>query len=145
MHKFLVINGPNLNFLGIREPQKYGSKSLESIKKDTEHSLAGEASLEWFQSNVEGELVNRIQELSQEKEFSGLVINPGAYSHTSIAILDALSLLNIPIVEVHLSQIYKREPFRQVMLTAQAAHKIMTGLGENSYYMAVLSMLKGIG
>lgn len=143
--KFLIINGPNLNLLGTREPEIYGHKSLNEIQSWTEKELAKldehQFELTWFQSNIEGEIVNRIQ-ASREEAFDACIINPAAYSHTSIAILDALKLLDVPVIEVHLSNTNRRESFRQVKLTAKASTIIMEGLGHISYYLAVLSQLK---
>lgn len=143
MKKITIINGPNLNLLGRREIA-YGKTSLEDIKKVTEHKLLNLAAVTWFESNKEDEIVKKIQELTT-LDVDGLVINPGAFSHYSIAILDALKILKIPIVEVHLSQLYQRESFRQRMLTGEAASIIMTGLKEHSYYhgaLALLSLIK---
>ena len=141
MKKFLIINGPNLNMLGQREPEVYGSETLDDIKKFTEAKLQGQAALEWFQTNVEGELVNRIQQ-AHSQHYDALIINPGGYSHTSVAIHDALKILKIPVIEVHLSQVYKREEFRHTLLTAKAATAIMGGLGKQSYYIAIYSQLQ---
>lgn len=139
--KFLIINGPNLNMLGIREPEIYGSLSLNQIIAYTESSLSEEnVKLEWFQSNIEGELVTRIQQ-SISQDFQALIINPGAYSHTSIALYDALQILTIPIIEVHLSNTHRREEFRQTKLTAKASTIIMEGLGKLAYLTAVKSQL----
>ncbi len=140
MKKFLIINGPNLNMLGKREPEVYGLESLSDIAKWTEEKLKGKALIEWYQSNLEGELVTRIQEAQSEK-IDALIINPGGYAHTSVAIHDALKILKIPIIEVHLSQVYQREDFRHTMLTAKAAGAIMSGLGKQCYYVAILSQL----
>lgn len=140
---FCIINGPNLNLLGKREPEVYGSMSLDEIKSYTNRRLAahGNIHLDWFQSNIEGEIVNKIQGLI-DSPCKALIINPGAYSHTSVAILDALKILKIPIVEVHLSNTHKREEFRQVKLTAKASTIIMEGLGKDSYYFGVVSQFK---
>lgn len=140
MKKFLIINGPNLNMLGLREPEVYGNETLEDIQKWTSSQLLGKATLEWFQSNIEGEIVTRIQAAHSE-EFDALIINPGGYAHTSVAIHDAMKILKFPIIEVHLSQVYKREDFRHTLLTAKAASAIMSGLGKQSYYVAILSQL----
>jgi 3-dehydroquinate dehydratase-2 len=140
MKKFLIINGPNLNMLGTREPQVYGSATLEDIKNETQQKLGQIANVVWFQSNIEGEIVTRVQEAHSEN-FDALIINPGGYSHTSVAIYDALKILKIPIIEVHLSQVYQREEFRHTLLTAKAASAIMSGLGKQSYYVAILSQL----
>lgn len=139
--KFLIINGPNLNKLGEREPEIYGSLTLKDIIELTEKKLRSyPVELEWFQSNIEGEIVDKIQEFS-EKDAKALIINPAAYSHTSVAILDALKIVKKPIVEVHLSNTHHREEFRSVKLTAKASTIIMEGLGAISYYLAVLSQL----
>lgn len=140
MKTFLIINGPNLNMLGKREPEVYGSESLDDIAQWTEARLKGVASLEWFQSNIEGEIVSRIQRAHAEK-FDAIVINPGGYAHTSVAIHDALKILKIPVIEVHLSQVYKREEFRHTLLTAKACSAIMSGLGKQSYYVAIQSQI----
>lgn len=140
MKKFLIINGPNLNMLGKREPEVYGSESLEDISKWTDEKLKGKAQLEWFQSNIEGEIVSRIQRAHSEN-YDALVINPGGYAHTSVAIHDALKILKIPVIEVHLSQVYRREEFRHTLLTAKACSAIMSGLGKQSYYVAIQSLI----
>jgi len=140
MTKIQIINGPNLNMLGSREPEVYGADSLSEIQKYTEAKLKDfKVELDWFQSNSETEIVEKIHSLGSS--YKALIINPGAYSHTSVAILDALRMLTMPIIEVHLSNIYKREPFRQTMLTAKASKVIMNGLGKDAYYMAVYSQL----
>ena len=139
--KFLIINGPNLNMLGTREPTIYGTFTLEEIVKYTEDQLKDkQCECTWYQSNIEGEIVGRIQELTKQ-DFSALVINPGAYSHTSVAILDALHLIKIPVIEVHMSNTHRREEFRQTKLSAKASTIIMEGLGKNAYLMAILSQL----
>ena len=140
MKKIIIINGPNLNLLGEREPEVYGHESLNDIQIWTQKKLQSKAELFWFQSNHEGEIVSRIQQARME-DVQGLVINPGGYAHTSVAIHDALKILKIPIIEVHLSQVYQREDFRHTLLTAKAASAIMSGLGKQSYYIAVQSLL----
>lgn len=140
MKKFLIINGPNLNMLGTREPLVYGTATLEDIKKETDQKIGHTAVTEWFQSNLEGEIVTRIQQ-ALTQNFDALIINPGGYAHTSVAIHDALKILKIPIIEVHLSQVYQREEFRHTLLTAKAASAIMSGLGKQSYYVAIQSQL----
>lgn len=126
--------------LGKREPEVYGTETLEEILKWTADKLQNQATLESYQSNIEGEIVSRIQKAHREN-FDALIINPGAYAHTSVAIHDALKILKFPIIEVHLSQVYKREEFRHTLLTAKAASAIMSGLGKHSYYVAILSQL----
>ena len=139
MQTYLIINGPNLNLLGQREAV-YGSVSLDEIQERTNNLLKEKVKLEWFQSNDEALIVQKIQQLASTS-FQGLIINPGAYSHSSIAIRDALATLSIPVAEVHLSQLYQREDFRQRMLTASACSIIMSGLKEHSYYHAALALL----
>jgi len=136
--KFLIINGPNLNMLGTREPEVYGKETLEDIQRWTNSRTQTENV--WFQSNLEGELVSRIQE-AHSQDFNALIINPGGYAHTSVAIHDALKILKIPVIEVHLSQVYRREEFRHTMLTAKAATAIMGGFGNQTYYLAIQSQL----
>ncbi len=141
MKKFLVVNGPNLNMLGQREPHVYGSDSLEDIKKWTEEKLKGQAHVDWYQSNIEGELVTRLQQAHSQK-YDAIVINPGGYAHTSVALHDAVKIITVPVIEVHLSQVYRREEFRHTLLTAKAAGAIMSGLGKQSYYIAIKSQLE---
>lgn len=134
MKKVAIINGPNLNMLGTREPEIYGHETLEDIV----NSLKAQFQLleiTAFQSNIEGELVTAIQQLSQQND--ALVINPGAYSHYSIAILDALKTTQIPKVEVHLSNIYQREEFRAKSITAQGCTGVISGFGKESYTLAL--------
>ena len=132
--KIAVIQGPNLNMLGIREQHIYGPMSLDQIHEQ----LKGAASqngveVEFFQSNLEGEIVDRIQECLGTVD--GIMINPAAYSHTSIAIKDALSAVAMPVVEVHISNIYKREEFRQKSITAGASTGVISGFGPFGYHM----------
>ena len=138
---FLIINGPNLNMLGTREPEVYGSLTLQEIIDFTEKSLEKEhVSLEWYQSNIEGEIVTKIQEATK-KNYKALIINPGAYSHTSVAIYDALQMIKSPVIEVHISNTHRREEFRQIKLTAKASTIIMEGLGKIAYLTAVKTQL----
>ncbi len=139
MNKLLIINGPNLNLIGEREQSQYGSKDykyLEEIckKKTTELNLA----LEMKQSNVEGEIVNIIQ--SARDDFDGIIINAGGYSHTSVAIRDALDVFKGKIIELHISNIYKREEFRHKSLLSGVVTGIICGLGTNGYILAINSM-----
>lgn len=141
MRKIQVINGPNLNLLGTREPEVYGDLTLENIRDYTSKKLEGhDVEISWFQSNLEGEIINKIHEILNGG-FAGLVINPGGYSHTSVAILDALKILDIPIVEVHLSNTHSREDFRQTKLTAKASKIIMEGLGKDAYFIGIYSLI----
>ena len=142
--KILVIHGPNLNTLGTREPEIYGSKTLDDINRDlkAEGDQLG-AAVETFQSNHEGAIVEKIQEAMGRHK--GLIINPASFTHTSVAIRDAVLLLEIPIVEVHLSNIYKRESFRHKSLLADVVTGQIAGLGVIGYSLAleaVISMIK---
>ena len=134
--KVLVIHGPNLNMLGQREPDIYGHQSLDEIN-DQLHSLGKKLGidLETFQSNHEGEIVDKIQQTVGSCD--GVLINPAAFTHTSIAIRDALSLLDIPVIEIHLSNIYKRENFRHKSLIADIAAARIAGFGSRGYLLAI--------
>ena len=139
--KIAVIQGPNLNMLGIREQHIYGPMSLDQIHEQ----LKGAASqngveVEFFQSNLEGEIVDRIQECLGTVD--GIMINPAAYSHTSIAIKDALSAVSMPVVEVHISNIYKREEFRQKSITAGASTGVISGFGPFGYHMGLIALMQ---
>jgi 3-dehydroquinate dehydratase-2 len=136
--KIEIINGPNINLLGKREPNIYGDLTLESINKEIAN-YGDELNLEtfFFQSNIEGEIVNKIQ--ASDKS-DGIIINAAAFTHTSIAIHDALKSLNLPKIEVHISNIYKREEFRHKSLISNVVDGIICGLGANSYKLA----MKGI-
>ena len=134
--KILVINGPNLNLLGTREKEKYGQSSLEDIKiKCKSHADKLGLDIEFKQSNVEGEIVNFIQETRQK--YNGIIINAGGYTHTSVAILDALLAVKKPTIELHITNIYKREDFRHKSLISKAADGIICGLGVDGYVMAL--------
>ena len=136
MHNILLINGPNLNLVGEREKDKYGNITYDEIKKkclsfSKEHNI----NLTFFQSNVEGEIVNEIQ--NARKKQHCVIINAGGYTHTSVAIHDALKILNIPIIELHITNIYKREDFRHKSLISKAASGIICGLGTQGYTLAL--------
>lgn len=136
MPKILVIHGPNLNMLGKREPEVYGSEGLEEINaRLTERAQALNVELDLFQSNHEGRIVDKIQ--SAVPECSAVIINPAAFTHTSVAIRDALLLLEVPIIEVHLSNIFKREPFRHKSLVTDIATGQICGLGTQGYILAL--------
>jgi 3-dehydroquinate dehydratase-2 len=141
--KVLVIHGPNLNLLGIREPEIYGKTTLDEINSSLEElgSRLG-LTVETFQSNHEGAIVDKIQQaVSMQK---GLIINPAAYTHTSIAIRDALVMLDIPIIEIHISNIYKREPFRHQTLIGDVVTAQIKGFGVQGYTMALEALAKMI-
>ena len=135
-HAIYILNGPNLNLLGTREPEIYGTSTLEDVASMCEDVCKKQGfSLKFHQSNLEGELVDLVQEAGQKG--AALVINPAAYTHTSIALYDALKTLTIPIIEVHISQPAARESFRQISYVAQAATGTISGFGVNSYILAL--------
>lgn len=137
--QLLVLNGPNLNKLGQRNPEQYGQETLDDIQ-DFITSRFSEHTFEFIQSNKEGPLIDKIQTAS--KTFDGLVANFGGFSHTSVAIHDALELCEVPVIEVHLSNIYSREEFRQQTITGRAAEGIITGFGKYSYILAVHAIME---
>lgn len=137
--RILVINGPNLNKLGTRQPEIYGRDTLQSIeKKCAETAKKFDMTVEFRQSNHEGDLVDWIQDVAGN--FDGLIINPAAYSHTSIAVMDALLNCAAPKIEVHLSNIHQREEFRHLSYASKAANAVLCGFGAHGYEMAVLAM-----
>ena len=144
MHNILIINGPNLNLLGEREKDKYGNTSIDQIKKNClSFSKQHNINLSFFQSNVEGEIVNEIQ--NARNNHNCLIINAGGYTHTSVAIHDALKILKIPIIELHITNIYQREDFRHKSLISKVADGIICGLGVEGYTLALkasISLMK---
>ena len=135
----LVINGPNLNMLGYREVGIYGDLSLEQINdKILNHFGDKDIKIDFYQSNQEGDIITKLQ--SSINNYNGIVINPAAYSHYSIAILDAIRSINIPVVEVHISNIYKREEYRRKSITAEGAVGVISGFGYYSYILAIDSL-----
>lgn len=138
--KILIINGVNMNMLGIREPEKYGSMTLKDLEKELyAFSFELGIDIETFQSNHEGEIVEKIH--SAKNNFDGIVINAGAYTHTSIAIRDALSSIDIPTAEVHMTNIYKREEFRQKSFLAPVCIGQISGFGINSYKLGIKAIV----
>ena len=143
--RVLVIHGPNMNLLGRREPEVYGTTSLEAVDRQLE-LLGRELGVEVqaFQSNGEGAIIDRIQAAGPEG-FSAIVINPAGYSNTSVAVRDAISACPLPVIEVHVSNIFKREAFRQNMVTAGACRGMICGLGVDSYYLALRAAVAILG
>ena len=139
MNKIIILNGPNLNLLGEREKEKYGNVTLENIETNCkDFAKKNDLDLSFFQSNIEGELVEKIQEARKEQQ--GLIINAGGYTHTSVAIHDALKILKIPIIELHITNIYNREEFRHKSLISKVATGIICGFGVEGYPMAINAM-----
>lgn len=140
MRKIIILNGPNLNMLGTREPDVYGSQTLDDIKILCEKkALSLSISIDFRQSNHEGDIIGWIQEAGNSA--SGLIINPAGFGHTSIAIMDALLAIKIPAVEVHLSNIYKREEFRHHTYSSRAVRGVISGFGSAGYIMAIEALV----
>ena len=141
MSKIIIINGPNLNLLGEREQSQYGSTSFNELKENCiNKSKELDISIEFTQSNIEGELVNLIQD--SLKKFDGIIINAAAFTHTSVAIRDALSIFKKPVIELHISNIYKREEFRHKSLISDIVTGGIFGLGSDGYILAIIAMQK---
>ena len=139
MNKIIILNGPNLNLLGEREKTQYGSFTLKEIEVDCKEFAEGNGIiLSMVQSNIEGEIIEEIQKSRNEQH--GLIINAGGYTHTSVSIHDALKILKIPIIELHISNIYNREEFRHKSLISKVAKGIICGFGANGYIMALKAM-----
>jgi len=139
MNKIIILNGPNLNLLGEREKEKYGNITLKDIENNCkEFAKKNNIDLSLFQSNIEGELVEEIQKARKEQQ--GLIINAGAYTHTSVAIHDALKILKMPIIELHITNIYNREEFRHKSLISKLATGVLCGFGTDGYIVALQAM-----
>jgi 3-dehydroquinate dehydratase II len=137
--KILILNGPNLNLLGQRDQKTYGAETLSDIEEKV-NAACPDTELVWYQSNHEGELIDRIQQAKQNG-FQGIVANWGGYTHTSVAIRDALETVELPKVEVHLSNIHAREEFRERSVTGRVMNGIITGFGSNSYILGIQAVL----
>ena len=141
MNKIIILNGPNLNLLGEREKSQYGNFTLKDIEKScNNYSNQNNINLSLFQSNIEGELVEQIQNSRNSQD--GLIVNAGGYTHTSVAIHDALKILKIPIIELHISNIYNREEFRHKSLISKVAKAVICGFGTDGYIMSSQAMNK---
>ena len=139
--KILIIHGPNLNMLGKREPDIYGASTLEEINGSlNEYAKELGVEVSFFQSNSEGEIVSTIQDAMSE--YQGIVINPGAYTHTSVAIRDAILSSGLPVIEAHISNIYKREDFRQKSFVSGVALGVISGFGINSYFLGLKGLVE---
>ncbi|MEJ5961781.1 type II 3-dehydroquinate dehydratase [Pedobacter immunditicola] len=136
--KIQIINGPNLNLLGVREPGIYGDKSFEAYLQQLK-SKYPEVVIDYFQSNVEGELINKLHETGFSVD--GIILNAGGYTHTSVALSDAIAGINVPVIEVHISNIYAREEYRHVSLTGKNCKGVLTGFGMDGYRLAMESFI----
>lgn len=140
MNNILLLNGPNLNLLGLREPEIYGHKDLNEIENDLKNIASNyDSTLEAFQSNSESDLVNKIQDKSENTDF--IIINPGGFTHTSVVIRDAILAVAIPFIEIHISNIYSREAFRKESYFSDIAVGTISGLGFKGYELAVLAAI----
>ncbi len=137
--KIIIINGPNLNLLGKRETKIYGSQSFDDYLLQLQATFT-QAEITYYQSNLEGELINKLHEVGFDEAYEGIVINPGAYAHTSIALADAIAAIKVPVVEVHISNIYNREEYRQHSFTAPRAKGIISGFGLDSYKLGLIQV-----
>ena len=141
MNKIIILNGPNLNLLGEREKNQYGNFTLKNIEENcNNYASKNNINLSLFQSNIEGELVEKIQNARNNQD--GLIVNAGGYTHTSVAIHDALKILKIPIIELHISNIYNREEFRHKSLISKVAKSVICGFGADGYLMSLNAMMK---
>ena len=136
--KIQIINGPNLNLLGVREKSIYGNSSFDTYLEEL-HKRYPDVQIEYYQSNVEGELINKLHEIGFS--FDGIVLNAGAYTHTSVAIADAIAAINTPVIEVHISNVYKREEFRHHSMLAASCKGVIAGFGMDSYRLAIENIL----
>jgi 3-dehydroquinate dehydratase II len=139
MLQILIINGPNLNLTGKRETDIYGKKNFPEYLSELKIAF-NKVELNYFQSNIEGELINKLHEVGFS--FDGIVFNPGGYSHTSVALSDAIAAISTPVIEVHLSNIYARESYRHISLTAAKSLGVISGFGMDSYKMAISHFIK---
>jgi 3-dehydroquinate dehydratase-2 len=136
--KIQIINGPNLNLLGVREKSIYGNTNFETYLEELKKRFTG-IEISYYQSNVEGEIINKLHEIGFS--YDGIVINAGAYTHTSIAIADAIAAINTPVIEVHISNVYKREEFRHNSMLAASCKGVIAGFGMDSYRLAIENFL----
>ena len=141
MKKILIINGPNLNLLGKRQPEVYGTETLQETIQKTNAAFP-DVDLEYYQSNHEGAIIDKIHEVGFNHDYLGIVINPGAYAHYSYAIADAIASIELPVIEVHISNILARDEFRHKSVTAPVVKAVITGAGRDGYRLAVSHLLQ---
>lgn len=141
MKSILIINGPNLNLLGRRQPEIYGTTTLDDIAKMMDEEFAGRAQIRWMQSNSESEIIDCLHRAGYDIPTDGIIINAGAYTHTSLAIADAIAAIPVPVIEVHLSNIFAREEIRHRSLIAPVCRGSISGFGPDSYRLALLALL----
>lgn len=142
MKRILIINGPNLNLLGVREPGIYGNESMNSYLDAMRDKYANLCSLEYFQSNHEGAIIDKLHEVGFDSQLDGIILNAGAYTHTSLAIADAISAINVPVIEVHISNVHAREEVRHHSMISGVCRGVIAGFGMDSYRLAIESIIK---
>jgi len=141
--KLMIINGPNLNLLGVREPGIYGSSSMESCLRQLRETYGDRVDIEYYQSNHEGDIIDTLHRVSMSGEYAGIVLNAGAYTHTSLAIADAISAIRTPVVEVHISNVHAREAIRHTSLISPVCRGVIAGFGLDSYRLGVEALIHG--
>jgi 3-dehydroquinate dehydratase-2 len=142
MKKILILNGPNLNLLGRREPQIYGSNNMDNVLADVKNHVAEQAEIEYFQSNHEGAIIDTLHRVGFDTDnYLGVVLNAGAYTHTSLAIADAIAAIKVPVIEVHISNVFSREQVRHHSTISPVCRGIIAGLGTKVYTLAALALL----
>ena len=141
MNRVLIINGPNLNLLGVREPGIYGNSSMESYLETLREIYRNSCEIEYFQSNHEGAIIDKLHEVGFDTDLKGIVLNAGAYTHTSLAIADAISAIQVPVIEVHISNVHSREEVRHHSMISGVCRGVIAGFGMNSYRLAIEAIM----
>jgi 3-dehydroquinate dehydratase-2 len=137
MKKILIVNGPNLNLLGKREPSIYGNQNMDKVLQ----GLSNLCEIEYFQSNHEGEIIDKLHEVGFDESLNGIILNAGAYTHTSLAIADAISAIQVPVIEVHISNVHSREEVRHHSMISGVCRGVIAGFGMNSYLLGIEALL----
>ncbi len=141
MKRVLIINGPNLNLLGVREPGIYGSDSMDTHLKALRGKYGNACEIEYFQSNHEGDIIDRLHNVGFDESLTGIILNAGAYTHTSLAIADAIAAINVPVVEVHISNVHARENVRHHSMISGVCRGVIAGFGLDSYRLGIEALL----
>lgn len=141
MKRILIINGPNLNLLGLREPGIYGNESMESFLEVIRERYINRCEIEYFQSNHEGDIIDKLHQEGFNQQLDGIILNAGAYTHTSLAIADAISAIRVPVIEVHISNVHSREEVRHHSMISGVCRGVIAGFGMNSYRLAIESII----
>lgn len=141
--KLMIINGPNLNLLGIREPGIYGSDSMESCLRRLRDKYGDTIAIEYYQSNHEGDIIDTLHRVGMSGEYAGIVLNAGAYTHTSLAIADAISAIHTPVIEVHISNVHAREAVRHTSMISPVCKGVIAGFGLDSYRLGIEAIING--